>query len=404
MDSILQTAISSVRTAIHAYCHFITPNDVGATGGHQFGFTVPASVYSMFFDTPGKKGEIKDRFIQILWQNDFITDSRVIYYGQKSRNEYRITRFGRGFPFLHDEQVGSLLIVVQHSDDDFRAFVLETEDEIDDFMSVFNLTSESNNQFIDVNGNRQPDELFDEAIRTFVNKCESFPATTTMSSFARSAYTTAFGAGDPIRDPDSLLLKWIDAEYTLFLSVEKKLNIDILTKPFASIADFVERANSVLNARKARAGKSLEHHLSAIFLANQLHFEEQVITENGKKPDFLFPNGKCYHHYEFPSDHLTILGAKTTCRDRWNQVASEAERADFKFLFTTQPGMSVMQLKGLETLKVGVVVPSKNICEFPKPYRDKIWSLAKFISMVKEQQGSIPKQFSSFLSNSVAGA
>jgi|GEM_PF-7064025 len=27
-------------------------------------------------------------------QGDFFTDSRFIYYGQKTRNEYRITRFG----------------------------------------------------------------------------------------------------------------------------------------------------------------------------------------------------------------------------------------------------------------------------------------------------------------------
>lgn len=157
--------------------------------------------------------------------------------------------------------------------------------------------------------------------------------------------------------------------------------------------------NSILNARKARAGKALEHHLSAIFTANSLAFEEQVITENGKKPDFLFPNGKCYHHFEFPSNKLTILGAKTTCRDRWNQVASEAKRADFKYLFTTQPGMSISQLTSLESLRVGVVVPKQNIETFPKSFQNKIWSLAKFIAMVKEQQATIPSQFLPFLKN-----
>lgn len=393
MDDILQTAVSSVRKSLSAFCHFITPNDVGATGGHQAGFTIPATVYSMFFDSPGHKGEIKDHFIKVKWQNDFSTDSRAIYYGKGTRNEYRMTRFGRGFPFLKDDKVGSLLIVARRSNDDYDAFVFDTEDEIDNFMSVFNLTFEDNNKFIDAEGNRPQDVLFDEAIKEIVDNCTSFPDTISMSSLARNAFAKAYGVADAITEPDEVLLKWIDAEYHLFLSVEKKLNEDILTTPFVSIAAFVERANSILNARKARAGKSLEHHLSAIFSANRLLFEEQVITENGKKPDFMFPNGRCYHHFEFPSDKLTILGAKTTCRDRWNQVASEAKRADFKYLFTTQPGMSVSQLTGLESLKVGVVVPKHNIETFPKSFQSKIWPLARFIAMIKEQQADIPSQF-----------
>ena len=404
MEDVLPNSISAVRNAQQAYCHFITANDVGATSGHQSGFTVPAVVYSMFFETPGRKGEIKDRFIKIKWQNDFTTDSRVIYYGQKSRNEYRITRFGRGFPFLKDDNVGSLLIMARRSCDDYEAYVLETEDEIDDFMSVFNLTSEDNNHFIDINGNRPPDEVFEQAIAAFVKGCTAFPDTAAMSSFAREAYANAFGSGDALNDPDELLLKWIGAEYHLFRSVETKLNEDILETPFASIADFVERANSVLNARKARAGKSLEHHLSAIFSSNRLFFEEQVVTEKGKKPDFVFPNGKCYHHFEFPSDKLTVLGAKTTCRDRWNQVASEAARADFKFLFTTQHGMTINQLTGLESMKVGVVVPKKHISDFPKAFQTKIWPLATFIAMVKEQQATIPPNFNVLFRTASTGA
>jgi hypothetical protein len=46
------------------------------------------------------KSKNKDEFITINWQDDFETSSRFIYYGVGSRNEYRLTRFGRGFPFL----------------------------------------------------------------------------------------------------------------------------------------------------------------------------------------------------------------------------------------------------------------------------------------------------------------
>ena len=86
------------------------------------------------------------------------------------------------------------------------------------------------------------------------------------------------------------------------------------------------------HVRKSRAGKSLEHHLADIFTHNQLLFEEQVITEENKKPDFVFPNGKCYHNITFPGELLTVLGAKTTCKDRWRQVPRMYAQAFFDSL------------------------------------------------------------------------
>lgn len=77
---------------------------------------------------------------------------------------------------------------------------------------------------------------------------------------------------------------------------------------------------ALLNRRKSRAGKSLEHHLATLFAAAQLRFEAQPLTEVGKRPDFLFPNGEAYHDWSFPTEKLVFLGAKTTCKDRWRQV------------------------------------------------------------------------------------
>ena len=59
--------------------------------------------------------------------------------------------------------------------------------------------------------------------------------------------------------------------------------------------EFVRVANVVLNRRKSRAGKSLEHHLSAIFDGNGIEYSSQAVTEGNKKPDFLFPSQEAYH-------------------------------------------------------------------------------------------------------------
>lgn len=147
------------------------------------------------------------------------------------------------------------------------------------------------------------------------------------------------------------------------------------------------------HVRKSRAGKSLEHHLADIFTHNQLLFEEQVITEENKKPDFVFPNGKCYHNITFPGELLTVLGAKTTCKDRWRQVINEADRVDVKYLFTLQQGISRNQLKEMTDEKVHLVVPQKYISTFPTEYQSSICDLRGFVNIVREKQERIPKHF-----------
>ena len=106
---------------------------------------------------------------------------------------------------------------------------------------------------------------------------------------------------------------------------------------------------------------------------------------------FLFPNGECYHNWEFPTDDLVVLGAKTTCKDRWRQVLTEADRVDVKYLFTLQQGISKNQLKEMHDSKLTLIVPHKYINSFPEEYRSEISDLAGFIAMVKKKQESLPR-------------
>ena len=110
MSEILNFAIRSVQQSKAAWCRFITGNDTGTTGSHQAGFYIPKCASELLFDEPGRKGENKEKTVLIKWQNDFTTESCMKYYGQGTRNEYRITRFGRGFPFLQDDNVGDLIL------------------------------------------------------------------------------------------------------------------------------------------------------------------------------------------------------------------------------------------------------------------------------------------------------
>ena len=396
MSDILNSAIQSVQKSKAAWCRFITGNDTGTTGSHQAGFYIPKCASELLFDKPGVKGENKEKFVQIKWQDDFTTDSRMIYYGKATRNEYRVTRFGRNFPFLQDDNVGDLLILAKFTEEDYAGYVLSSDEDIDEFFATFNLAPGETNQLIDVAGIVKPDVKIAKLLQEFASRFNSFPDTRQMALGARDCFNEAFRVDvDALKShPDDILLRWVDTEYDLFKCMEEKVYADVISKPFQSLDDFVKMANEVLNRRKSRAGKSLEHHLACIFSHNELVFEEQAITEDNKKPDFLFPNAECYHNLLFPADDLVVLGAKTTCKDRWRQVLTEADRVDVKYLFTLQQGISKNQLREMHDSHLTLVVPHQYISSFPQDYQSEISDLSGFIRMFREKQEGLPKYYS----------
>ncbi len=392
-STILNTAVHGVETSLISFCRFITANDTGLTGSHQSGFYIPKCASNLLFDKPGIKNENKDKHVKIRWQDSFETDSRFIYYGKGTRNEYRITRFGKSFPFLSDNNVGDLFILAKQAEDYYLAYVLSSDDDIEAFLSHFNISPNCSNQLISTQKSTKIE--FQSLLNKFVDTLSTFPETKAMAEAARNCYNKACNISEKHYSsiPDTLILEWIDTEYTIFKSLEEKIYAKICGSPFSSIDDFIKTANEILNRRKSRAGKSLEHHLSAIFNHNNLIFEEQAVTEDNKKPDFLFPNSKLYHNFKFPSEYLAVLGAKTTCKDRWRQVITEADRVDTKYIFTLQQGISKNQLKEMGDSNVKLVVPAKYKSSFPIEYRDSISTLCDFISTIKEQQSRIPKTF-----------
>lgn len=388
MSEILNSAIAKVQISKHAFCRFITANDTGKNGSHQAGFYIPKCAALLLFDTPGQKGENKDKRVEIKWQDDFTTESRFIYYGQGTRNEYRITRFGKHFPFFEEDNVGDLLVIAQFSETFYYGFVLQADEDIDDFFAYFNLSPERANQLIDISQVNTPEKQLERGIQELVAGYTDFPETRKMAEFAREIYNKAHRITDMkiCNSPDEQLLKWIDTEYSLFRSFEEKVYAPIYSAPFPNCQELVKFSNIILNRRKSRAGKSLEHHLATIFTAAKLKYEEQAVTEDNKRPDFIFPNGEAYHNLLFPTDQLVFLGAKTTCKDRWRQVLNEANRIETKYLFTLQQGISKNQLREMKHENLKLVVPASYRSSFDIEYRSEIETLASFIEIVKSKQ------------------
>ena len=382
-------AIKSVLNSEKGFCKFLSANDTGATGGHQSGILISKSAVEMMFSRQElAQTGIPKRTIKIRWQDDFETESCFTYY--ESKNELRITRFGRGFPFLKPEQTGTLFVFTKQTDADYSGYFLETDDEIEEFLDTFGISPTETNSLIDVQ--RVSAETQEKlSIQEFINSLDvDFPASDVMSAAARAIEEKTYDHIEYIRlNPDEKIISWTNMEYTLFRALEYARYGEIISKGFQSVDEFVRVANAVLNRRKSRAGKSLEHHLSAIFDGNGIEYSSQAVTEGNKKPDFLFPSQEAYHDYGFSVDCIVSLAAKTTCKDRWRQVLNEADRLRDKpkYLCTLQQGISGAQMDEMQAENVILVVPKPYIAAYPKDRRDRIWTLARFVQYVKMIEG-----------------
>ena len=384
-------AAESVLEGLQSYCKFLSANDSGETGGHQSGILISKNVKALFFsDKELRDNHILKKRLIILWQNEYETNCTITWYS--SKNELRITGFGRGKSPLRTEYTGALFILVKIENDYYQGFILNTDDSIENFLNTFGITPAETNRIIEINRVR-PDIKEKMVIDSFIsNLREDFPTSAEMASAARLIqYKVFMNKHLAVEDPDSMLLMWTEGEYRLFRSLEQARYGKLVSTGFTSVDDFIVLANKVLNRRKSRAGKSLEHHLAALFDENKILYSSQAITEGNKKPDFIFPSSDAYHDKSYSTKKICTLAAKTTCKDRWRQILTEADRLrdDYKYLCTMQQGVSAAQMDEMQSEKVILVVPKPYIMAYPKEKRERIWTIGRFVNYIKEIEGLI---------------
>lgn len=144
MSNDLDEVIQAVKDNEFSFCKFVSPNDAGDTGAHQAGLYIPKNSIQILFEEPGEKGKNKEKTAIIKWGDGTESHSRFIYYGQGTRNEYRITRLGRHF------NVGDLVIITKKNENEYLGFVIENENEIGQFLKEFDLTREDTNSLIPI--------------------------------------------------------------------------------------------------------------------------------------------------------------------------------------------------------------------------------------------------------------
>lgn len=352
-----ESAISDALAAGNALCKFITRNDAGATGTHQCGFHLPKSAWRLFTAHAPIKGKNAKSPVRIKWPHGFVTDSVVTWYGVGTRSEYRLTCFGKNFPWLNESYVGSLLVLVPYSLSHFTTHVLETDADIELLKSVLGVET-FGGWSVFARGQSTPEDsqgCLDREIESTIQKLDDFPSGGWMATRAREAVKHC--ARSTPTSADDKLLTWISAEYRLFRSLENKLSLPTIRRPFEDLDAFINVAATVMNRRKSRAGHSFEHHVEELLRSDGLPFDRQPRIDGNVKPDLLIPGKAAYENPAFPVARLLVAGLKTTCKDRWRQILSESRRIPEKHLLTLQEGISSNQLKEMHEANVTLVVP-----------------------------------------------
>ncbi len=354
---------------------------------------------------------IPARYIWLGQEQEAVTvDDTVSWYDSRRKNpvrtEYRL--YYRTNEITGMMQENDVLFIALCRDETVMVMIAPSDSTIENQLTwLFGLDEQpefrfelaeiagKNDHYLDFAARYILDELGIEPEEPEVDRLDNiieqfdlaFPTTKMFSEIAHSAASDI----SPADDPDEALLGWMDMEEQLFRRLERRIVAKRTAGGFnapdgADVDGFLSFSLSVQNRRKSRVGQALEHHLEAVFLASDICYNRGAQTENRNKPDFLFPGNKQYHDPSFPAECLTMLGAKSTLKDRWRQVLSEAARIDNKHLLTLEPGISENQTDEMQAKHLQLILPRRLHDSFRPAQRDWLMDVSEFLDLVKDRQ------------------
>jgi len=381
------------------YAKRLSGNDTLANQSHQAGPYIPKEFLFSIFPALNQPSEVNPN----VWFDLYIDSHadcrnvRAIWYNNKTRNETRLTNFGGSRSALLDpDSTGALSVFAFALDDkglatECHVWVCRHETE-EDLVEDRIGPVEPGKCAVWSPPHAAVPSLFGPAPRPpvscWLEPHEIPPAW--LVRFPTGAEIIAKSVelrSDAALDPDRRLMRRRDCEFDLFRSVEEAVELPAIKKGFGSVDEFIARAQTILQRRKSRSGRSLELHARAIFVEEGLRenddFSHQTEADPGRRPDFVFPSVTAYKDIAFPASRLRMLAVKTTCKDRWRQILNEADRIERKHLLTLQEGVSEGQFREMTEAGVQLVIPAPLVKSFPKAVRPHLQTFESFIGDVR---------------------
>ena len=384
------------------YLKRLSANDTQRSGSHQAGPYIPKDLmFTLFPSLNQPEQRNPDHFFDLTVDSTRTrrtVQARSVWYNNAlhdnpggGRNEVRVTRLGGArSPLLDVENTGALTLMAfggvtgRRPADHCRVWVCRSEEEgaVEDrwgpvepgqgrllnFAGAVSLPRSDEPCWLD------PDDMPSAWLA-------NYPRGEDIVRKAVELMPSTDGT------PDKRLIERRKCEFDIFRSLEEAVELPQVRAGFNDLPSFIGHANTILQRRKSRSGRSLELHLKAILeeesFVEGTHFSYQAASEAGKRPDFLFPSEAAYSDDQFPSSRLRMLAVKTTCRDRWRQILDEADRITKKHLLTLQEGVSPTQYRQMRDAGVRLVVPKSVRRAYDSSIRHEVMDLSTFIKDVR---------------------
>ena len=354
-----------------------------------------------------EKRTFQARFVYLGGQeDDYIADTGFLtWYDARERHATR-TEYRLYYPTTSVSELaeqGDLLIIGILPDETALVIIAEAGSRYESNLSwLFNLHGEDMTMFSIKDIDAGDDAALDFASRLILDEIgvegfeadenylevmidrfgNHFPTTRIFSEYARQTLTEISASSNP----DEALVAWMEREEVLFRTLERYIVGGRVSEGFQDVDIFISYSLSVQNRRKSRAGHALENHLEQVFKENAVRYSRGRETENRAKPDFVFPGIDEYHNPRFPVKKLTMLGVKSTCKDRWRQVLSEAARVNDKHLLTLEPGITENQTVEMQAHRLQLVLP-RNLHEtYSVSQRACLMDITDFIGLVASRE------------------
>ena len=106
----------------------------------------------------------------------------------------------------------------------------------------------------------------------------------------------------------------------------------------------------------------------------------------------MFPSQAAYEDPAFPEEQLRMLASKTSIKDRFRQVADEANRIRDKHLFTLTPGdVTHPKLAQLDELHIHLVMPKVVKESYDDLIQGETMTFSRFIEEIQGLQADRPQ-------------
>jgi hypothetical protein len=368
-----------------------------------------------FMGRPPEKTRISARFMYLTDEDSepIIEDAFLTLYDSRKDQPHRSAEYRFYFPTTQvslKAAEGDLLVIAKRRDAGLLVIIAENNSSVagqikwlfgfaDQALPRFSVKSELENEQdriafasrlilenIGIEVESTEETFLDAMLEKFDGQ---FPKTREFSAFARGTLDIMH----PKDDPDAVLMAWMEREEVLFRTLERHLISDRLAKGFADLDNntvdvdgFFAFSLSVHNRRKSRVGFALENHLEFLFDQLGILYNRGKYTENRSKPDFIFPSIEVYGDTNFDQLKLTMLGVKSTCKDRWRQVLAEARRIEQKHLLTIEASISKNQTDEMAAWNVQLVLPQSIHETYTIQQQSWLMSISEFTSLVLQKQ------------------